>query len=123
MPKVEFVTNVVVTPANCAGEVTVARDDVVAVVFSVEDLLLELVVVVVEVEVVLVVELTFLLDVDRGVIVALVETEVLEIPIVSEIPIPRMITRTTTIAAAMILLFFLPVSLLLEESMPPSQRS
>ena len=110
------------TPANCAGEVTVARDDVVAVVFSVEDLLLELVVVV-EVEVVLVVELTFLLDVDRGVIVALVETEVLEIPIVSEIPIPRMITRTTTIAAAMILLFFLPVSLLLEESMPPSQRS
>ena len=108
------------TPANCAGEVTVARDDVVAVVFSVEDLLLELVVVVVEVEVVLVVELTFLLDVDRGVIVALVETEVLEIPIVSEIPIPRMIT---TIATAMSLLFLLPPTVLSEESKPDSAGS
>ena len=107
---------VVATPANCEEEVIVdgAGEVVIVVMVSFEDAVLELVVV--EVEGVLVVELAFLLGVDMGVVVALIETEVVEIPIASETPIPRMITTTTTIAAAMILLFFLPPAVLFEES-------
>lgn len=117
-PKVEFTVYVLVAPANCEGVVTVSdADEAVVVELSVEDVPLGLVVVFVAA---LVVELTVLLNVDMGVIVALVETEVLEIPIISEIPIPRMITRTTTIATAMILLFLLPPAELPLESMLPS---